>query len=400
MDHRKLTGAAILRRAAGLRLRLLSNREVVVETASGEHVVGPHALAILDAFADPKPVCDVKARVGGAAAWVDWMTTVRDLFRVGALEDALSPSAETSGDGFDSLKIHIAMLNDRTRTGQYLEAIRRVVRPGDVVVDLGTGTGILALAAARAGARRVYAIEAGRVGDTAGAMFEANGYSHVIRLVRGWSTTVSIPERANVLVSEIIGDEPLGERVLESTLDARKRLLAADARFVPRRVEIIIQAVAVPRSVQADRRMFAGTASRWHDWYGFDFARVDEAARDQRHEFPVRPKEAQRWRNLSQPICAANLNLASQDSTAVDTTTEFETSRSGVLNAVVVNFRLELAPGLFLSSDPATAGADCHWKSWVCLLGVEWRVKPGERYRLRYTHNTSGDPPRIEITKA
>ena len=66
----------------------------------------------------------------------------------------------------------VKMLNDRARTDAFIRAIEATVRPGDVVVDLGTGTGVLALAAARAGARRVYAIEASGVGRAARSVFE------------------------------------------------------------------------------------------------------------------------------------------------------------------------------------------------------------------------------------
>jgi predicted RNA methylase len=63
----------------------------------------------------------------------------------------------------EAVQLHLAMLDDRNRTAAYLEAIRDGVREGDVVVDIGTGTGVLAAAAAQAGARRVYAIEVGDI---------------------------------------------------------------------------------------------------------------------------------------------------------------------------------------------------------------------------------------------
>ena len=105
--------------------------------------------------------------------------------------------------------MHIAMLNDRRRTASFLAAIRRVVRPGDVVVDVGTGTGVLAIAAAQAGAARVYAVEATGIGKLAEANFRANGLQDRITLVPGWSMQVTLPERADVLVSEVIGKTPL-----------------------------------------------------------------------------------------------------------------------------------------------------------------------------------------------
>lgn len=138
----------------------------------------------------------------------------------------------------DVMQLHLDMLNDRTRTLSFIEAIRETVRPGDVVLDVGTGTGILAAAAARAGARHVYAIEAGQIHRVARELFASNNLSDRITLVKGWSTQVELPERADVLISEVIGHEPLAEDVLETTWDAVARLVKPDARLVPRRLRI------------------------------------------------------------------------------------------------------------------------------------------------------------------
>ena len=99
----------------------------------------------------------------------------------------------------DTIQLHVNMLNDRTRTSGYLASIGKAVRRGDVVLDIGTGTGIYAIAAARAGARHVYAVEAGRIAKAARTLFEANGVADRITLIRGLSTRITLPERADVL---------------------------------------------------------------------------------------------------------------------------------------------------------------------------------------------------------
>jgi len=107
--------------------------------------------------------------------------------------------------GFFNVNLQRAMLADRARLNSYREAITRVVRPGDVVIDAGTGSGILAVYAARAGARRVYAIDHAPMIDLAKEMIAQNGLAHRIEVVRGDFAQVVLPEKARVLVTETFG---------------------------------------------------------------------------------------------------------------------------------------------------------------------------------------------------
>ena len=77
---------------------------------------------------------------------------------------------------FASPILQESLLLDKARCDAYREAIHRTVKPGDVVVDLGAGTGLLSFFALQAGARHVYAIEMSRIADVAAELIEANGF--------------------------------------------------------------------------------------------------------------------------------------------------------------------------------------------------------------------------------
>src|SRR2546425_95038 len=98
---------------------------------------------------------------------------------------------------------HGMMVGDRRRLNAYLDAIRRVVRPGAVVADIGSGTGVFAVAACLAGARRVYAIEPGDIMQVAREIAVANGCESRIEFIQRVSTEVTLSERADVIVLDV-----------------------------------------------------------------------------------------------------------------------------------------------------------------------------------------------------
>src|SRR5947208_3462672 len=100
-----------------------------------------------------------------------------------------------------SLRDYGTMISDRVRMDAYTHALRRHVRHGSVVVDLGTGAGILALLSCRLGARHVYAIEPDSVIQVAREVAADNGCGDRITFFQKRSEDVSLPERADVIVT-------------------------------------------------------------------------------------------------------------------------------------------------------------------------------------------------------
>ena len=99
----------------------------------------------------------------------------------------------------------------------------------------------------------------------------ANGLSERVTIVEKRSMHVQLPERADVLVSEIIGNDPLEERILETTRDARQRLLKPGGRLIPSSLAIRGLPVDVPESFLAASTFIGRNTEDWRDWYGIDF---------------------------------------------------------------------------------------------------------------------------------
>ncbi len=119
------------------------------------------------------------------------------------------------------LKDYVEMILDQPRTQAYVSALERAVRPGSVVVDIGTGIGIFALLSCRFGARKVYAIEPNDAIHTARRIAADNGFADRIEFIQDVSTRITLSERADVVVSDLRGMLPLFSHHIDSIIHAR-----------------------------------------------------------------------------------------------------------------------------------------------------------------------------------
>ena len=134
------------------------------------------------------------------------------------------------------------MMGDYPRMSAYEKAVARAVRPGDAVLDLGCGPGIMAMLACQAGARRVYAVDTNPVVDLGRHLAAENGFADRIEFILGDSTQIELPERVNVIISDIRGVVPLYGHAVRTLNDARKRFLVPGGHMIPLR-DVLMAAV-------------------------------------------------------------------------------------------------------------------------------------------------------------
>ena len=332
-------------------------------------------------------------------AFLDWG---RDLHRQGRYEDAVKAFELILGvDGGNEEALigrnravrravprwHWEMLHDEERAELYDRAIRRAVaeRPGALVLDIGAGSGLLAMMAARAGARRVVACEGQpSVAETAARVVRTAGYDDAVTVVPKMSTRMAVPddlpERAGLLVTEIVDCGLLGEGLLGTIAHAREHLLAPDATIMPSRGRIIAQLV---ESEALHRKNHVGKL------YGFDLAPFNRLStleyfdsRLHRHEHRV----------LSEPVPVFDFDFRTADARPRRTGLRVQPTAAGRLHAVVFWFEMELLPGITVGNPP---GRDSHWKQAVQCLPVPPHVQPGEPVVLEASHD--GDCVRFSV---
>ena len=246
-------------------------------------------------------------------------------------------------------------LIDKERTEAFVKAITATVRRGDVVVDMGTGSGVLAMLAARAGAKKVYAVEFDRNNiATLEAVFRVNGLENRIVLIQGDVCKVDLPEKVDVIIGEMIATALLEEL----QVPAMNNML----RFAKRRTRVLLSRY----------RSFVDLVHNPETYYGFDFPLV-------RYEYSGMP--GLKSKALSDKHLISDVNFAKPvTGLKVDQRLTLEVQKKGRLN------------GLRLSSetifwDGSTLGATYAY-SYPLILPIEPRdVRKGEvlPVRIRYT---------------
>jgi SAM-dependent methyltransferase len=268
---------------------------------------------------------------------------------------------------------HFEMLNDRERNDAFEAAISRAVRPGDLVLDIGTGAGLLALLAARCGAQRVVSCEGVEpVADAAERIAARNGFGGRISIVRKWSTDVAVgaelPRPADVLVTEVIDCGLVGEGIVGTIRHAREHLLAPDATIVPARATLYAQLVESRGLERLNRvRHVAGFDL-------LDFNRLASVA-----YFPIRLAQTA-YRPLAPPVEALRFDFAQGELPDERTTVTCTPVADGTCHAVAFWFRVELIPGIVLSNEPGNMGS--HWEQAVQCFSRPVAVRAGRPVEL------------------
>jgi len=265
---------------------------------------------------------------------------------------------------------YLAMIRDHRRVSAYLSAMRATIRPGDVVLELGTGFGYFAVHAARMGAAHVYALEPRDAVDLGPAFARQNGVADRITFVQQLSTRFEPPVRADVLIEDMRGVSALMGARLAALRDARARLLRPDARFLSVRDHLFVAPAPTP----------------------------DDAATETADDLdlsPIRERLTHRWAQvraervalLAPGACWATLPLTSVESAGAEGRAEIVVEQAGTMGGLASWFETEFADGSRLSSGPA-AGRSVYGCGWLPLASPV-QVEPGDRIaiRLRATHD-------------
>jgi protein arginine N-methyltransferase 1 len=268
----------------------------------------------------------------------------------------------------EAFEFHRSMLNDEVRTNSFLSALLQTVKKGDVVLDIGSGTGVLACFACLAGAKQVYAIEQGPVISLAREICARNGLQERITFINDWSTNADLPEAVDLLVTETIGNMGFEEGILPWVVDAKQRLLRENARLIPTTLEMF----AVPFESAEAYQMVGEWAGAY---YSFDFSPLHTLAANNLLWVELQPEMF-----LSDPASLLLIDLAQANESDFLATASFVVKRQGTLHGFGGWFAAELAAGIQLSNVPPNKTPS--WSHTFLPLEEPLDVASGDRLDL------------------
>jgi protein arginine N-methyltransferase 1 len=284
-----------------------------------------------------------------------------------------------------SLGAYGSMIADRVRIEAYARALRKTVRDGCVVAEIGTGPGIFAVLACQLGAGRVYAVEPSEIIQIAREVAAANGCIDKIVFFEEFSDQVTLPTRVDVILSDLRGVLPLYERHIPSIVDARRRFLSSEGVLIPRKDTLWAAIVEAPKD-------YCKLVGAWEDnVLGQDLSPARELIVNDTQKISVHPDQL-----MTKPQLLATLEYDSIENPDVQGNLSWRVERAGTGHGIVVWFDAELVDGVGFSNAPSApetiyGSLFLPWTSPVSLVpgqtvsvDLEAKLQPSD-YLWRWT---------------
>jgi len=277
-------------------------------------------------------------------------------------------------DSYGHFGIHEEMLKDKTRTLAYRNAIMNNAHlfKDKVVLDVGCGTGILSIFAARAGAKHVYGVEFASIAKHAQEIANENGFEGKITIIKGKIEEVVLPvEKVDIIISEWMGYFLLYESMFDSVLFARDKWLNPDGQLFPNRAVLYISGIE-------DEEYKNQKIGFWDDVYGVDMSSIKKWALFEPLVDVVDPEL------INTDACAVfDVDLKTVKKEELDFSAEYQLriKRDDKIHAIISWFDCFFDYGadstpIELSTSPYRKST--HWKQTVFYLNDVLKVKTGD----------------------
>jgi len=275
-------------------------------------------------------------------------------------------------DSYSHFGIHEEMLKDEVRMDRYSRAIlaNKHLFKGKTVLDVGCGTGILCMWAARAGAKKVIGVDMATIHHQARKIVDKNGFSDVITIIGGKIEEVQLPvDKVDIIISEWMGYFLLYESMLDTVLVARDKWLAPGGLLFPDKASLYLCAIE-------DAEYRRSKIDFWDDVHGFDMSCIKEMALMEPLVDMCKPDQM-----ISSAARILDIDLYKVTKEELDFESKFELrlTRSDFVHAVVAYFTVDFSEThnkVGFSTSPRAQYT--HWKQTIFYLEEPIVANKGE----------------------
>ena len=190
-------------------------------------------------------------------------------------------------------------------------------------------------------------------------------------------------------MAELIGNEPFEKEILETTLDARRRLLKPGGRLIPHTLDLRAHPLLLPDEDARQRAIGRHAIERWRQLYAIEFQSLLDAADPGPVNNPTEAEVLAGWAPVGPPVTLARVELERYERPTVDAVVELPVEATAEINAIAITFRAHLHGTIVHTLDPWTWPSSS-WATSVWVLPDAVRVGQRERLRVRYTRRAAG----------
>lgn len=276
-----------------------------------------------------------------------------------------------------ALSEHIDYLSLHGRHELFARAIAKVVKPGDVVADLGCGFGVLGIMCLKAGAARVYGVDSSDAIEIARETMQREGLADRYTCIRGTTYQTQLPEPVDVVICDHVGWFGIDYGMIEMQRDAAARMLKPGGTVMPRTIRLMVAATSSDKAHAKAEAFTYHPVPREYHW-------LAEYGRNTKHAYTFEAAEL-----ASEAMQLGEIALHENTAEEFSFTAKLTADAPHQMQGIAGWFECELAPGVWMTNSPVKDGAIARCQVFLpCRKPIAMQAGQEAEVTLRFRYDS------------